>query len=757
MKHFRLNIKLVAILLGVVMLFGANVDAKAQQLSLSSDNDQTTAELSAIENPEAVRALVSRLSDNEVRDLLLQQLDAVAEKQNTEQAAGEVSLFSLITTYIPISVGDAVNNIPNMISGFIALVGVFISSLGPGGLIKLIGIFCVAIAAGFLVEFLVRQLTLNWRSTVVEASSDHSLVETLKLLFRRFILDLSGLIAFILVSQFVIKQLVDPSAHYFTHHFLWNMVLIPRLFSVVLKFAFAPQRSDLRLIHTTDESAKFLHRHLVGVAIAIGFTLSFIDLRALPGAEGIEPKIGFVFNLFIHLYFAFIAWKSRFTLIDIINGKDDDATPAEQAVAKMYPYYALLVVASSWMLVEMLVARQEMHLVAKGIQYSTMFILLLAPVLDTAVRGLVRHLTPSISGDGALAQHAYESTKRSYIRIGRLLVVLFVLVWLTWIWGVDIANMNATDIGTIKTQRFVGFIGIVSVGYLCWELATLWLNRKLAAEHTAAGGGGELATPGGDGGGPGGSRLSTVLPLITWFVQAAIVIMTVLIALGDIGVDTTPLLAGAGIVGLAIGFGAQKLVADIVSGLFFLIDDAFRAGEYVNIEGTMGTVEKISLRAMQLRHHRGPIHTIPYGEIPKITNYSRDWTIMKLQFTVPFETDLIKVKKIFKKIGTDLLEHPEFGDDFFSPFKSQGVVQVDDVGIVLRGKFMVKPGKQFMIRKEIFQRVQKDFEANGIQFARKEVRVKLDNATPGDSELSEADKSAIGAAASEASEEKPNT
>jgi len=232
------------------------------------------------------------------------------------------------------------------------------------------------------------------------------------------------------------------------------------------------------------------------------------------------------------------------------------------------------------------------------------------------------------------------------------------------------------------------------------------------------------------------------------------VIITILIGLGNVGVDITPLLAGAGIVGLAIGFGAQKLVSDIVSGLFFLIDDAFRAGEYVNVEGTMGTVEKISLRAMQLRHHRGPIHTIPYGEIPKITNYSRDWTIMKLTFTVPFETDLLKVKRIFKAIGAELMEIPEFADDFIQPFKSQGVIQVDDVGIVVRGKFMVKPGKQFMIRKEIFQRVQTEFEKNGIQFARKEVRVKLDNAGPTEAQLTESDLNAIGAAALEASADK---
>lgn len=744
-------------LLGVVLLFCANIDTHAQQIPLSSETDQTAVELSAIDNPEAVRALVSRLSDNEVRDLLLRQLDIVAQEQNTESSKDEISLLNLITSTIPIAVSGSVSNFPNMISDQIKIFGLFFDSLGPNGLIKLLAAFLAAIASGSVIEFLVRRATEKWRSVKDESSPDLSLSDILKMLFRRFILDLSGLLAFIFVSQYVLKQLVNPDGHFIAHHLLWNIVLIPRLFSVVLKFALAPKRSDLRLIHTTDESASFLHRHLVGVALLVGIFLSILDLKTVPGAEQIHSRIGFVFNLLIHFYFAFIAWRSRFTLIDIISGKNDDATQMEKAVANLYPYYALLVIVSSWILVEMLVARQQLQLIAQGVQYSTMFILLLAPVMDTVVRGLVRHLTPKISGEGAVAQQAYESTKRSYIRIGRLLVVLIVLAWLTWIWDIDLTNINAANIGLVKTQRLIGFIGVISVGYLCWEVATLWLNRKLAAENTSPDGMEVSAAPGGDGGGPGGSRLSTVLPLITWFVQAAIVIMTALIALSDIGIDTTPLLAGAGIVGLAIGFGAQKLVGDIVSGLFFLIDDAFRAGEYVNVEGTMGTVEKISLRAMQLRHHRGPIHTIPYGEIPKITNYSRDWTIMKLQFTVPFETDLIKVKKIFKQIGQDLLEHPEFGDDFFSPFKSQGVVQVDDVGIVLRGKFMVKPGKQFMIRKEIFARVQKDFDANGIQFARKEVRVKLENPAPGDPELSEADKSAIGAAALAASEEKPIT
>ena len=229
-------------------------------------------------------------------------------------------------------------------------------------------------------------------------------------------------------------------------------------------------------------------------------------------------------------------------------------------------------------------------------------------------------------------------------------------------------------------------------------------------------------------------------------------VLFLLLALSNIGVDTTPLLAGAGIVGLAIGFGAQKLVTDVVSGVFFLVDDAFRTGEYVEVEGTMGTVEKISIRSMQLRHHKGPVHTIPYGEIPKITNFSRDWVIMKLRFTVPFNSDPNKIKKIFKKIGQEMLELPEFEGDFLQPFKSQGVLEIDDVGMVIRGKFMAKPGKQFMIRKEIFNRVNKAFEEHGIEFARREVRVALPS-SDNQQQLTAEDTAAISAAATQAAQE----
>jgi len=151
---------------------------------------------------------------------------------------------------------------------------------------------------------------------------------------------------------------------------------------------------------------------------------------------------------------------------------------------------------------------------------------------------------------------------------------------------------------------------------------------------------------------------------------------------------------------------------------------------------------------MQLRHHKGAVHTIPYGEIPKITNFSRDWVIMKLKFTVPFDTDPNKVKKIFKRIGADMMAVPEYAEDFLQPFKSQGVFDFDDVGMIIRGKFMAKPGRQFVLRKEVYNRVIRAFEEAGISFARREVRV----AIPGmeGKPLTDEQKEAIAAAASDA-------
>ncbi|MEO0622994.1 MAG: mechanosensitive ion channel family protein [Pseudomonadota bacterium] len=285
-------------------------------------------------------------------------------------------------------------------------------------------------------------------------------------------------------------------------------------------------------------------------------------------------------------------------------------------------------------------------------------------------------------------------------------------------------------------------IDIVFIGYIAFHAIRIWIDRKIAEE----GGDEPSAEPAEGEGGTGASRVATLLPLVRSFVLGIIVIAIGLALAGELGLNVAPLFAGAGIVGLAIGFGSQTLVRDILSGAFFLMDDAFRRGEYIDVGEVKGTVEKISLRSFQLRHHLGMLHTIPFGEIKHLTNFSRDWVMMKLPLRLTYDTDVEKVRKLVKKLGLQLMEDPVIGEKFLQPLKSQGVIEMQDSAMIVRVKFMTKPGEQWVIRKRVFQEIRDLFEREGIKFAHREVTVRIPD-LPKDRELSEEETRAIGSAA----------
>jgi len=285
-------------------------------------------------------------------------------------------------------------------------------------------------------------------------------------------------------------------------------------------------------------------------------------------------------------------------------------------------------------------------------------------------------------------------------------------------------------------------IDILLIGYILFHAIRIWIDQKIEEE---VGDTPQQLEPGEGEGGTGASRLATLLPLVRNFILALISIAIALAVASEVGVNVAPLFAGAGILGLAIGFGSQTLVRDILSGAFFLMDDAFRKGEYVDVGSVKGTVEKISLRSFQLRHHLGMLHTIPFGEIGYLTNYSRDWVMMKLPLRVTYDTDVERVRKLIKKLGQDLLEDPTIGDRFLAPLKSQGVIQMDDSAMIIRVKFMTKPGEQWVVRKRVYQEIRALFEREGIKFAHREVTVRIPDLERG--EQSAETTHALGAAA----------
>jgi len=202
-------------------------------------------------------------------------------------------------------------------------------------------------------------------------------------------------------------------------------------------------------------------------------------------------------------------------------------------------------------------------------------------------------------------------------------------------------------------------------------------------------------------------------------------VLVSLIVLSSIGVNIGPLIAGAGVVGLAIGFGSQALVRDIIAGVFFMIDDSFRLGDYVESTGVKGCVEQITLRSVKLRHPRGMVYTIPFGNLKSITNFSRDYTITKLDIRVGFDTDLEKVRKLIKKINKTLRKNEEINRVMLDDLKSMGIKEFDDSAMIVRVKFKTLAGEQFLLKKEVYRMIREEFQAAGIDFASRNVTVSM--------------------------------
>lgn len=287
------------------------------------------------------------------------------------------------------------------------------------------------------------------------------------------------------------------------------------------------------------------------------------------------------------------------------------------------------------------------------------------------------------------------------------------------LWAGLLVGMSTAQFGTVSRQA----AGVAVFAFAGWvALVFLRVFFDACAPKRRASGPMEEEEEGHADSVP--SRLATVLPVLRGVVLGAVLGLTILIVLSRMGVDIGPLLAGFGILGLALSFGSQALVRDIVSGVFFMLEDAFRVGEYVDTGRLKGTVEKISLRSMQLRHQSGQIHTIPFGQIQQLTNASRDWATIKFNVRLDHSADIEQARKTIKKVGLALLEDPEFGPHFIAQLKMQGVADITDSAVVIRLKFTAKPAQASTLQREALKRVYRALNEAKVPFASNAVTVR---------------------------------
>ncbi len=339
------------------------------------------------------------------------------------------------------------------------------------------------------------------------------------------------------------------------------------------------------------------------------------------------------------------------------------------------------------------------------------------PLAIAIARRASRHLLrPVVEG----AETGIPSIAAVFVEQGLRAVFVGGAIWLLlWGWNLDVGALAAEENVYARLVRGgLHALVIVLVADLAWSLIKALADNALAkAQASPDVEAGESRRR---------ARVRTLLPIGRNLAFIVLVVMAGLMVLSSLGVEIGPLVASAGVVGVAVGFGAQTVVRDIISGMFYMLDDAFRVGEYIQSGNYKGTVESFSLRSIKLRHQRGPLFTVPFGALGAVQNMSRDWVIVKEMIGITYDSDVEKAKKLIKQIGQELAQDPTFGPSILQPLKMQGVEQFTDYGMRIRTKMMTKPGEQFMIRRRANSMIKKAFDANGIRFAIPKVHVAHD-------------------------------
>jgi small-conductance mechanosensitive channel len=601
---------------------------------------------------------------------------------------------------------------------------------GAGQLVmNVLGLLAI-IGAGLLAERLLVRATEGIRHQLL-ATVPLGRLQKLGLVISRMLLDAVGVALYVLVTFLLFVLAYDEAD---LSDLLISLYLVGtyylRIFIFAAKVMLAPRAPGLRLFPLGDEDARFLYRWMfrifVAAAVIVPGSLVFKEAGVSRELFSLMYCTG---GVVVILLLVAMIWQSRRRVALAICPEGErgtgPATSLRTSVARIWHLLAILyvlVTGSFWVVQELMGG----HVTVTKMIIS-LFLIPIFIAIDQWAQRLLKIASgelPQIidlSGDGETSAPDTHSIERRadfkyYVpvirRLFRGVLVAFLLFLTLRLWGIDFA------IGRLFTSHVLSIVVALLLGFIVWETTKARIDAKLKEELPEEGE--EM-----DEGGEGGSRRGTLLVLLRKFILTVVFVTVGLIILSSIGVNIGPLIAGAGVIGIAIGFGAQTLVRDIISGIFYLLDDAFRVGDYVESAGAKGTVEQISLRSLKLRHPRGMVYTIPYGRMGAITNHSRDYNITKLDIRLRFDTDLDKVKKIIKGINKEIMKEEEFKSVLLDDIRSQGVRELDDSAMILRVKFKTLPGKQFVLRREVYQRLQRVFREKGIQFAHRDVTVYL--------------------------------
>jgi len=495
------------------------------------------------------------------------------------------------------------------------------------------------------------------------------------------------------LSQLVITSLVQAVT-------LWRASL-----ALVGAMA-APGRGAARLLPIADDTVGWLLRWTGRIAAITFFATALLQSALLLGLPR-PAHAGW-------LKIASLAWvtclvmmvaQRRHAVAEWLRG--DGRSPfgdMRRMLAPVWHWLAIAYLLAMWVVWAADYGVGEVHVLTAMI--STLVVLVAMRLLSA---GIVRTLERRLAVPADLAERypGLELRAHSYRQLIHWLVGACVLVAgllvLGEIWGLSpVQRLLSTRTGRdmLASMGTIGTTLALALGV--WEAVTLGMGRHMA-RLTAQG---EAARS---------ARLRTLQPMLRTALLVAIIIVVGLTVLSQIGVNIAPLLAGAGVLGLAIGIGSQRLVQDLITGLFLLLENAMQVGDVVTVAGVSGVVEDLSIRSIRLRTEDGSMQIIPFSAVTSVTNMTRDFSQAVIEVQVSYHDDYDRVIAVMQDIAADLRADPLWQTDIINDLEVMGLIAFDVSGITIKCRLRCLPFSRWRVQREFHRRLKLRFEQEGIE------------------------------------------
>lgn len=585
---------------------------------------------------------------------------------------------------------------------------------------------------GLLAEWLARHALRGWKERLDAAAPPEGAhgwgrLRHMPLVLGRLVLDLLPVAAFAVVSYGLIGTVRPLPTTQLLMLIANNTYIFGRLIMALSRMLLSPAAPSLRLVPWGDMPAAYVSLWLRRLTMVViwGYALSEAGLLfGLPW--GAYDAIQRLMLLIVSLFLGIIVLQNRVAVARLLRApplkehEKPDRTrrslrSARDRLAEIWHILAILYLLALWSVWALQIQDGFSRLL--GASVVTVVVLSVGKLLDMAVRGLITRGF-RVSPDLSSRYPGLESQANRYVSLlkgcASAVLTLVVVLVLLEVWGIDSFGWFAPGaLGSQLLRSGLSFAFTVLIAVVVWEVANVAMQRHLERLSRDA----DAARS---------ARLRTLQPMLRTTLAGVILLFVSLNLLTEIGVNVAPLLAGAGVIGLALGFGSQKLVQDVITGIFLLLEDAMTVGDVVTLGTKSGVVEQLSIRSIKLRDLDGSLHIIPFSAVNGVTNMTRDFSFAMFDIQITYRESTDRVVEVLSTLCTQMRAEPKWAPAIRDEMEVMGVERLSPDGPVVRVRIKTEPIQRWNVRREMHRRIKLRFEELGIEIPAPRQRLTFD-------------------------------